>query len=198
MPYFTLQPNSVMTKKELREKYKNKRELLSSSEINDMSLAISNNVLKLPIWNHNFYHIFLSITTKKEVNTDFILNILAGKDKNIVIPKSNFKTLEMTHILLTDSTKLKINTYDIPEPVNGIEITSDKIDVVFVPLLAYNKGGHRVGYGKGFYDRFLSHCKKDTIKIGLSFFDYEEKLNSHSIHDIPLNYCVTPNRVYRF
>lgn len=187
-----------MTKKELREKYKLKRQSLSLSQLDDLSLSIANNVLKLNIWDFSFYHTFLSITSQKEVNTDFILTILAGKDKNTVVSKSNFKTLEMTNILLTDATKLKINTHNIPEPVDGIEITTDKIEVVFVPLLAFNNKGHRVGYGKGFYDRFLNNCKKNTIKIGLSFFDHEENFEDFSTHDIPLNYCITPNSTYSF
>ncbi len=187
-----------MTKKELREKYKLKRQSLSLVQLDDFSIAIANNVLKLPIWDLSFYHIFLSITEQKEVDTDFILNILAGKDKNIIVSKSDFKTLEMTNILLTDATKLKINAHHIPEPIDGIEITTNKIDVVFVPLLAFNNKGHRIGYGKGFYDRFLNNCRKNTIKIGLSFFEHEEKFHDISIHDIPLNYCITPNTIYNF
>jgi len=187
-----------MTKKELREKYKLKRQNLSLSQLDDLSISIANQVLKLPIWDLSFFHVFLSITAQKEVNTDFILNILAGKDKNIVVSKSNFETLEMTNFLLTDATRLKINSHNIPEPVDGIEIPNDKIEVVFVPLLAFNAKGHRVGYGKGFYDRFLNNCKKNTIKIGLSFFDHEERFNKNTIHDIPLNYCITPNLIYNF
>ena len=61
----------------------------------------------------------------------------------------------MTHFLLTDNTKIKKNQYNIPEPINGLEVPTKKIDVVFVPLLAFDKKGNRVGYGKGFYDKFL-------------------------------------------
>ena len=104
----------------------------------------------------------------------------------------------MTHFLLTDNTKVKKNEYNIPEPVDGIEVRSNKIDVVFVPLLAFDKKGHRVGYGKGFYDKFLSECKPNAIKIGLSFFDPEELITDVFDGDIKLNYCVTPNEVYLF
>jgi 5-formyltetrahydrofolate cyclo-ligase len=67
-----------------------------------------------------------------------------------------------------------------------------------VPLLAFDIKGNRVGYGKGFYDKFLSECKPETIKIGLSFFDAEEIVEDTSIKDIQLDYCVTPNRIYKF
>ena len=187
-----------MTKSELRLLYKKKRAALSDEDVESQSLAIANQLLKLDIWNHSFYHLFLSITKNKEINTDYILNILSGKDKNIVISKTVFKSLSMLNYLLTDSTVIKINNYGIPEPIDGIEIPNNKIDVVFVPLLAFDKKGNRVGYGKGFYDNFLSECKPETIKIGLSFFDAEEKIEGISESDVALNFCVTPNSIYSF
>ncbi len=106
--------------------------------------------------------------------------------------------MTMQHILLTDSTLIKKNTYNIPEPVDGVPIPNEIIDVVFVPLLAFDEFGHRVGYGKGFYDRFLSQCKAEAIKIGLSFFEAETKIKDAYEGDITLDYCVTPNKVYNF
>jgi 5-formyltetrahydrofolate cyclo-ligase len=70
--------------------------------------------------------------------------------------------------------------------------------VVFVPLLAFDKQGNRVGYGKGFYDRFLANCKPETIKIGLSFFEVENEIADVFNNDIELDYCVTPNKIYTF
>ena len=187
-----------MTKTELRKTYKALRKDLSSETIEDLSLAISNQLLKIPIWEYSFYHIFLAIEAQKEVNTDYILNILSGKDKNVLISKSDFETGEMTHFLLTDNTVIKKNNYNIPEPVDGIEITNDKIEVVFIPLLAFDKQGNRVGYGKGFYDRFLANCKPETIKIGLSFFEAEVEISDVFDGDIGLDYCVTTNKIYQF
>ena len=187
-----------MIKSELRHLYKKCRQQLSTERIDEQSLAIANQLLQLDIWNHSFYHIFLSITEHKEVDTDYILNILSGKDKNIIISKSDFNTLRMTHFLLTDNTVIKKNEWNIPEPVDGIEIASNKIDVVFVPLLAFDKQGNRVGYGKGFYDTFLSECKPKTIKVGLSFFEAEENIDDVFETDIKLDYCVTPNNIYHF
>ncbi|NJX15366.1 5-formyltetrahydrofolate cyclo-ligase [Tamlana crocina] len=187
-----------MTKNELRKTYKALRNTLSQNQVEDLSLAIANQVLQLPIWEASFFHIFLSIEEHKEVNTDYILNILSGKDKNILVSKSDFKTGEMTHFLLTDNTKIKKNAYNIPEPIDGIEIANDKVDVVFIPLLAFDKTGNRVGYGKGFYDRFLAKCKPETLKIGLSFFEAEVEITDVFEGDIKLDYCVTPERVYEF
>ncbi|ESU29110.1 5-formyltetrahydrofolate cyclo-ligase [Flavobacterium limnosediminis JC2902] len=172
-----------------------------------MSLAIANNCLALPVWDKTYFHLFLPIEEQREVNTEYLLQILSGRDKEIIISKSEFgsineetgwQTRKMTHFLLTDNTKIQKNEYNIPEPVDGIEVPSNKIDVVFVPLLAYDKKGHRAGYGKGFYDGFLSECKEDVIKIGLSFFDPEEAIADVRENDIPLNFCVTPYGIFEF
>ena len=187
-----------MKKTELRLKYKELRKSLSENQNEEMSLAIANNLISLPIWDKTYFHIFLPITEHNEVDTEFILHLLSGKDKEIVISRSDFETRNMQHFLLTDNTKIEKNEYNIPEPVDGIEVPSAKIDVVFVPLLAFDKKGHRAGYGKGFYDKFLSECKPETIKIGLSFFEAEELIEDVFEGDIQLNYCVTPDKVYEF
>ncbi|MEP5340081.1 MAG: 5-formyltetrahydrofolate cyclo-ligase [Algibacter sp.] len=187
-----------MIKAELRKKYKRLRNTLTENDVDDLSLALANQILKLDVWTFSFYHIFLSIEEQKEINTDYILNVLSGKDKNILISKSDFKTGDMTHFLLTDNTAIKKNKYNIPEPVDGIEILDNKIDVVFIPLLAFDKTGNRVGYGKGFYDRFLTNCKPGTIKIGLSFFEAENEITDVFKSDVKLDYCVTPMAIYEF
>ncbi|MDH7446165.1 5-formyltetrahydrofolate cyclo-ligase [Aquimarina sp. 2201CG14-23] len=187
-----------MDKKELRVKYKGLRSRLDEEEIDDKSMSVANNLLKLPIWEQAFYHVFLPIQKQKEVNTEFIMHILQGKDKNIVVSKSNFKDNTLEHILLTDATVLKVNSWGIPEPIDGIPIPENKIQVVFVPLLAFDTKGNRVGYGKGFYDIFLAKCDSKTIKIGLSFFDPEKEISEVLPTDISLDYCITPSNIYTF
>ena len=187
-----------MTKKELRKKYKELRKNLSFDAIEDLSLQIANNALKLPIWNFENYHIFLTIHEHKEVQTDYLLHILNGKDKNVIVSKSDFENRTMNHILLTDNITIKKNEWNIPEPQNGFSVADNQIDVVFVPLLAYDVFGNRVGYGKGFYDLFLSKCKPDVVKIGLSFFDPEKLIEDVFTEDVRLDYCITPNTIVKF
>jgi 5-formyltetrahydrofolate cyclo-ligase len=187
-----------MTKQELRKKYKELRQAMPLEAIQDESLAIANRLLTLDIWQNTYFHIFLTMENQKEVHTDVVLNILAGKDKEVIVSRSDFKSCSMVHYLLTDNTKLVLSNYGIPEPVDGIEVPSARMDVVFVPLLAFDEKGHRVGYGKGFYDRFLSECQADVIKIGLSFFGAEPNDIPHNPTDIALDYCVTPKKVYNF
>ena len=189
-----------MLKNELRSKYKTFRQFLSEKDIDEMSLAIANKVLTLPIWEKTYFHLFLPIEEQKEVNTEFILHLLSGKDKEICISKSDFKSRNMTHYLLTDNTKIKKNEYNIPEPVDGPdasgEVPVNKLEVVLVPLLAFDSTGNRVGYGKGFYDKFLSECNSDVIKIGLSFFEPEELISDVFEGDVKLDYCVTPKNIF--
>jgi 5-formyltetrahydrofolate cyclo-ligase len=191
-----------MFKKEIRLKYKELRRSLSENQIKELSLAIANGVLLLPIWEKTYFHIFLPIEEQKEVNTEYILHLLSGKDKEICISKTDFETRKMTSILLTDTTKIKKNDYNIPEPVDcpdaSEEVPSNKMEVVFIPLLAFDKNGNRVGYGKGFYDKFLAECNPNTIKIGLSFFEPEGIISDVTTSDIQLDYCVTPYRIIKF
>ncbi|SFU58380.1 5-formyltetrahydrofolate cyclo-ligase [Pustulibacterium marinum] len=187
-----------MNKNELRKKYNDLRQNLSETQVEDLSIDIANQLLQLPIWNKVYYHTFLSISEKKEIDTSFLLSILQGKDKEVVISKSNFDDGSLTHFLLTENTRIKKNKWNIPEPVDGLEVPETKIDVVFVPLLAFDTNGQRLGYGKGFYDIFLSKCKPETIKIGLSFFEAEPVFEEVFETDIALNYCVTPSKTYHF
>ena len=187
-----------MNKKDLRSKYKALRNQLSEEEIEDKSLAIANRLLQLDIWEKTYFHLFLTIEEQKEVETEFILQILAGKDREIVVSKSNFETREMTNYLLTDNTKFQKNEYNIFEPIDGIEVPVAKLDVVFVPLLAYDKKGNRVGYGKGFYDALLSKCNDEVVKIGLSFFEPEDSIDDVSAADVRLDFCVTPFGISSF
>lgn len=185
-------------KSDLRLKYRALRNSLSEETIEIKSLEIANNLLDLPIWDHEFYHLFMSIKDKKEIDTEPVLHILLGKDKNVVLSKSDLNSRELHHYLLTDTTRIEINKWGIPEPTGGIKVNPQDIDVVFVPLLAFDVYGHRVGYGKGYYDVFLSSCKPNVIKIGLSYFEPEEKISGILSSDVPLDYCVTPHKTYTF
>jgi 5-formyltetrahydrofolate cyclo-ligase len=105
----------------------------------------------------------------------------------------------MRHFLLTENTVIKPNKYGIPEPAgNGIEINPMQLDVVVVPLLGCDLNGNRLGYGGGFYDRFLAQCKPDCLKIGLDFYPpLDTKLPSEST-DVRLDMLVWPEGVRSF
>ena len=186
-----------MLKKDLRLKYFRLRNSITPTLLSQQSIAIANSVLQLPIWENQYFHIFLPIEKKIEIDTEGIISILHGFDKNVIVPKVISKT-ELEHYLLTDNTKFTTNSLNIPEPVDGITVPPNKIDVVFIPLLAFDKLGNRIGYGKGYYDRFLNQCKADVVKIGLSLFEPEDVIEDILPTDIPLDYCITPSKTYTF
>ena len=184
-------------KHELRKKYRDLREKLSTEEVLENSIAIANHCLAVDLWTKALYHLFLSSKNKNEVNTSFLLSVLQGKDKQIVVSKI-LNESKLEHYLLSDQTLLKENDYGIPEPISGIKINPLEIDVVFLPLLVFDKQGHRVGYGKGYYDRFLADCQKETIKVGISFFEPIDKIEDIDENDIAMDFVVTPNQVFSF
>lgn len=185
-----------MTKQDLRLDYKKRRNNISPQSLANASLSIAKNVLRIPIWDYTYYHIFLSIAEKKEPDTSYILSILQGKNKKIVLPKVSGNTL--SNYLFDENTHLITNKWHIPEPIEGVEVPAEHIDVVFVPLLAFDKIGNRVGYGKGFYDSFLGNCKAEVIKVGISLFGPAEEVSDIFEKDIALDYCVTPEKNYSF
>lgn len=187
-----------MTKEDLRVAYKNKRRSLKDETVKSKSIAIANQCLNLPIWDQNVYHIFLSISKMKEVETEPIIDILMGKDKRIAVPKTNPLSNTMAHYELNDRTSFLVNSWGITEPVEGIELKAEDIDVIFVPLLAYDIHGHRVGYGKGYYDRFIFACRPDVITVGLSFFEPESTIIDNESTDMPLDFVITPRQIYDF
>ncbi|NAY91892.1 5-formyltetrahydrofolate cyclo-ligase [Muricauda sp. JGD-17] len=187
-----------MLKHELRKKYLRLRKEFSNSYISNASLTIANHALKIPIWDFFYFHIFLSIEENKEVDTLPLITLLQGRDKNVVVPKVDGPH-SMVNFLLTDNTVLKKNNWNIPEPMDGIPVPENKIDVVFVPLLAVDGNGHRVGYGKGYYDTFLGKCRKNVVKVGLSLFEpMNDSISDTHENDVALDYCITPDMVHQF
>ncbi len=181
-----------MNKKELRKIYKQKREALAQETIHRLEQNIYNQVFELNFAEVENIHIFLPITKQKEINTYPIIDFLRQKGKRIVISKSCFKTNTLGHYIFDKNTKLVTNTYGIPEPVDAEAIAVKKIEWVFVPLLVSDKKNYRVGYGKGFYDRFLANCIKEVKTIGLNFFEPIYQIEDVTSFDIPLHKVIYP------
>lgn len=187
-----------MTKKELRKIYLKKRMDLSEGQYEQLNRELSDHFFKaVTLSGINVLHTFLPIKRTREVNTWHIIERIKKDHPHVKVsvPKINNQTSELEHYFLESPDQLKNNTWEIPEPVYGIPTSTDKIDAVLVPLLAFDKLGHRLGYGRGFYDRFLAGCRPDCLKIGLSFFESEEKIDGINEKDIPLDLIVTPKSV---
>ena len=147
-----------MTKAELRIIYRSKRTQISPGDLQRLSETIIEQTLTHFQLEDKTISLFLPIELQKEVNTYLLWERAKNIGARIAIPKSNFESMEMRHYLFESTDQLEINDRGIPEPKKGKIIAADKFDIVFVPLLAVDKSGHRVGYGKGFYDRFLRKC----------------------------------------
>lgn len=187
-----------MDKKTLRTTYKQERAVLKPAAIEKLQDLLMIHFQQLPLPFFEYLHSYLP--TEKEVDPHAIIDYLrfCNPGMQVLVPQTNFADLTMVSYIYNDETELRLNELGIAEPVNSQLVDNQLIDVVLVPLLAFDEQGNRVGYGKGFYDRFLQTCRKDVIKIGLSFFEAVSSIDDADEFDVPLNYCVTPSRVYEF
>jgi len=187
-----------MNKAELRKIYQAKRAQLSKEQVEAGSKRICDLLFKkFKFGEVSSVHIFLPIETKNEVNTNFIISRLWDKFPSVKVVVPKIADLAIESFVLTPETKLFKNSLGVPEPLNGAPFSHPQIDFVLLPLLAFDKSGNRIGYGKGFYDRFLTTCKPHVTKVGLSLFEAEESIEPDAF-DVPMNFCMTPEKFYSF
>lgn len=186
-----------MTKKELRKVAGEQRRLLSEAEVAEYSRALLEHFSSFDLSGVKTIHIFIPIAEKKEPDTFIFIDWLAihHPQIKIIVPKADFNTALMTSHVYPGKESLVRNLYNILEPQKGALHTGD-VDMVIVPMLAFDQRGYRVGYGKGFYDRFLLDI--DTLKIGLSFFGPVDPIADVNEYDVRLDFCITPERIYEF
>ena len=189
----------MKTKNELRQDYRQLRKQLSGDEVNDLSRKITT---QLGTWlkgqeGLTHFHLFFPISKFKEVNTFYIQQLLEQQDKTLFTSQVNREENRLDTLQLPPEASFFLDEWGIPVPQESVRVTGIKIQVVFVPLLAYDKSGHRLGFGKGFYDRFLASLEQPVLKVGLSFFTPEEAIPVEP-HDIPLDYCITPEQILKF
>ncbi|MBS4042764.1 MAG: 5-formyltetrahydrofolate cyclo-ligase [Chitinophagaceae bacterium] len=189
-----------MNKAEIRLQYKDLRKQISSKDkmkFDDL-LLLQFQQLPLPFFQTLFT--YWPMAHQNEPNTLLYSSYLRHfvPDLNITYPASNFNQNEMQAILINEDTVYTTNELGITEPKFGEVINPLDIDVAFVPLLVCDNSGYRVGYGKGFYDKFLAQCRTDIIKIGFSYFEPIDKIEDTNSFDVPLTYCITPDNIYEF
>jgi 5-formyltetrahydrofolate cyclo-ligase len=189
-----------MRKDELRIFYREKRAALSQKDINKFQDLILIKFQQLPIPFINVLHRFLPAEGKKEINPDPLAEWLSFSNPGLIqaIPRIMPGNNVLSHFVYTDETILTLNRWGIPEPENGLEINPEEIDMVLIPLLAFDLTGQRVGHGKGYYDRFLANCRPDCNKTGLSFFPAADKITDTNTFDISMDFCITPDEIYEF
>ena len=188
-----------MSKDELRKIFLTRRLALKEQEHHSLSSKISDlffDTFDLSEIKH--LHIFIPIKSKQEPDTWIIINRIKKDFRHIRLVVPRVKGDEMENILFESDHQLENTKWGMMEPKQGVTVPPQDIDMVIVPLLAVDQQGHRIGYGKGYYDRFLKLCRTDCIKIGVSFFEPEETIKEKSTDDVLLNGCLTPHRYIGF
>lgn len=188
----------TLSKQECRKLFNEKRKLIAPHQLRVLSEKISTLLFTNFNLENKLVSLFLPIEQKKEINTYIILDKAINLNASICIPKANFENNELKHFLYEGPEQLETSVYQIPEPKYGKIISPKKIDIVIIPLIACDKTGNRVGYGKGFYDRFLKKCSSSAIFIGISLFEPIDKLADFETNDIALHYLITPDRKINF
>lgn len=189
-----------MKKQELRKIYLEKRLQLSGTEYQTLNMHLLHQFMQLDFSGVTAVHVFLPMLRTKEPDTYLLIKYLQKEHPHIkrVFPKADFKQKTLTHFIDDEQLMIAENEFGIPEPFSGNQFYIDKNSIVIVPLLVFDLSGNRVGYGGGFYDRFLAGCEDGTQFIGLSFFDPVDLIEDVDELDVKLHQCIAPEKVWRF
>lgn len=181
-----------MTKKELRKLFLEKRKALSEAEWSRLNLALYSAFFSsIDLSFVRILHTFLPLAANREPDTMSILDRVRREFPGVRVVLPRVKGNDLEHIFYEGPHQLEISSWGIPEPKQGVPALPETIDMVLVPLVAVDRQGHRVGYGRGFYDRFLMNVRPDCQRIGLSLFAPVERISDIDEHDTALNQCVT-------
>lgn len=188
-----------MLKAELRKIYLARQKSLLPQERNERNRQIADRFFQnFDLTKINFLHVFLSIERFNEIDTSLIIEKIRREFPHVelVVPRVNWQTNELENLEFKPETELIQSSWQIYEPVHNELVETEKIDLVLVPLLCFDRKGSRVGYGKGFYDRFLKNCRPDCLKIGLSYFAPVAEISDAQAFDVKLDFCVTPEKIF--
>ncbi|MCU0416956.1 MAG: 5-formyltetrahydrofolate cyclo-ligase [Cytophagaceae bacterium] len=191
----------VMMKNEIRKRFKEQRALLSEEDRRLFSRLIAHLfVNEIPLSDVHCIHLFKTLDRLKEPITSFLYTEVMALYPSVKWCTSSIEkgSMEQQVVLFNEQTDWIQNQFGIEEPKNKIVIAPTEIDIVIVPLLAFDKNGHRVGYGKGYYDALLRMCRVDTLKIGISFYEAIEEEILVDAWDVALNSVITPQGIHRF
>lgn len=182
-------------KDQIRKAYNKKRAELSAEEVSVKSAEILERLFLL-LAPYKTIHIFLPIPKNNEIDTWPLLDFADKYDKSLCT--SIVKGDDLDHVYIDKNTTFEYNSWGIPIPDSNSRVPISEIDVILTPLLAYDAMGNRVGYGKGYYDKFFAACEPHTLKVGLSFFKPCEDFIRMESHDVRLNKLVHPSDILSF
>lgn len=142
---------------------------------------------------------FQPIVERKEVQMETIHQTLWSLGHKLCFPRVEGEDSMLAYLMQKDDTFVT-SAWGIqePNPLKHTKIHAMDIDLIIIPLLAFDSKGNRVGYGKGFYDRFLMDCRPDAIKIGICLDEAVQRIDDVEAHDIPLDLCISPTGIHLF
>lgn len=183
------------TKKEIRSRLKKQRSLLGADECHNMSHDIYKRLIALEL-DREYENILLYSAIRNEVNIDEYFTYLINKAKRIYYPRVSGNTMSFYRVRSLD--ELNCGSFNIKEPDMTKEYTqADGRALMIVPGLAFSDTGYRIGYGKGFYDRYLSSfTKRDTVMaVGVGYdFQLLSSMTFEDEYDVPLDGVITDKR----
>ncbi len=137
-------------------------------------------------------HTILIYSSKfPEVDTHPLIERLLTEGKKVVVPIIERETHTLRLSYLRDTSVLVTSTFQVPEPIgNEIPASPGDIEVAVIPMIAFDCYGDRLGYGAGYYDRFL-HGNPHVVKIGLAFYSQREERILTEPDDIHMDYVLT-------
>lgn len=185
-------------KKEFRKKVISERKNQSSEFIFKNSSIITEKLLQMDCIKEA-HTIMLYLDFNNEVQTDNLINKLISLKKVVCSPITLKEERKLIPYQITDlKNGIKIGNYNIrePKPEYSTSIDINDLDIVIVPAVAYDNDCYRLGYGGGFYDRFLENLRSDAKTIGIAFdlqiFDEVPKED----HDAQLDFIVTESKIF--
>lgn len=180
-----------MNKKELRKIMIEKRDNIYKEEkaVMDKNIIFS---LKEKEFYKNSKNIFIYLGFGSEIDTMSYIQDFINDGKHIFIPRTDIKTKNMEAVEITSLDGLKENKYGILEPNdNKEEFYKNNLDLIILPGVAFDHSGRRIGYGGGYYDRYLEDIDKRIIKVALIYdFQLLENVPAEE-HDIKADYIIT-------
>ncbi|MDX1639634.1 MAG: 5-formyltetrahydrofolate cyclo-ligase [Balneolaceae bacterium] len=183
-------------KERLRAQLLEQRNSLTEAKYRDASEEIVARLQELPeIRNARTVHCYVSMNERREVDTHLLLRWLLASNKRVVVPVTIIEDMELEHVELQSIDSLEKNRWGVKEPNGGRNVEPKTLDLVIVPMVGGDLQCNRIGYGKGFYDRFLSRV--DCPTIGLCFDECVVKEIPTESFDIPLSAIVTQQRIIR-
>jgi len=184
-------------KKKQRKQFSEKRDALSIEEIMEKSLKIKEKLFSLKeLWTAKKVMVYISF--KSEVRTREIILELLSRKKKVVVPVIDFKKNNLHLSELKNWNKeLLSNKLGIFQPAKEFlrPVNPKELDFIIVPGIAFDSKGNRIGFGKGFYDKFLLKIPKKVPVVALAFEEQIAEKIKKEKHDISVHKIVTEKQV---